>query len=434
MPRKPEVHFRLKPVHKTGNGKTRSIYLQFLYDRNRLFYSFGQTINSKDWNPNKQRVKNKNTTTTDGKHSLNELLDSLAKLCAKSYTEELKNGIPSPKKLKTILDNFIHQNDGKDTNDDLFKLIDRFISGEIKNKGKDKSPNTLDNYHAVKQHLKAYEAKYKTKITFESITLDFFYKYISFLKTLKNQKKQPISQNTIAKDIRVIKAFMNEAVDLKLTNNLEFKHKKFYMSEVDSDAVYLSDGEIINLYKFDLTTNNKLEQVRDLFVFGCLVGLRFSDYSSIKPENIVKIDNDHFIKLKTQKTGESVIIPCNHTVLDIFIKYESKPNKLPKSLSNQKFNDYIKEVALRAGLTEKGRLITAPDKPLYDCISSHTARRSFATNLYLDGYPTIEIMKITGHRSEKSFMKYIRVSKLDAAKRLNSFMKKRWLEKMLKVA
>jgi integrase len=71
---------------------------------------------------------------------------------------------------------------------------------------------------------------------------------------------------------------------------------------------------------------------------------------------------------------------------------------------------------------------------LYECISSHTARRSFATNLYLDGYPTIEIQKITGHKTETSFMKYIRVTKLDAAKRLSAHMKKRWSEKMLKIA
>lgn len=87
-----------------------------------------------------------------------------------------------------------------------------------------------------------------------------------------------------------------------------------------------------------------------------------------------------------------------------------------------------------AELTETGRLSTDATKPLFECVTSHTARRSFATNLYLDGFPTIEIMKITGHKTEKSFMKYIKVSKLDAAKRLSAHMKKRWSEKMLKIA
>ena len=431
MPRQSQIHYRLKPEDKKGNC---SIYLQFLYEGNRLFYSFGQSIRKKDWNYNKERVKKNDSTTADGKHSLNELLNNLEHLCEKSYNEELKNGIPAPETLKNYLDNFIHKNDGSNEANDIFELIDRFISGEIKFKGRDKSKGTLKQYRAAKHHLLAYEIKYKTRITFETITLDFFYKYVSFLKTLKNLSGQSLSQNTIAKDVRILKTFLNEAVDLGLTNNLQFKHKKFFVSEEETDAVSLSDKELIDLYKFDLSGNKKLEQVRDLFVFGSFVGLRFSDYSTIKAENIVQIDNENFIKLKTQKTGEQVIIPCNYIVLDIFKKYETNANRLPKSLSNQKFNEYIKEVALIAGLTQKGRLTTMPGKLLYECISSHTARRSFATNLYLDGYPTIEIQKITGHKTEASFLLYIKVSKLDAAKRLSAHMKKRWSEKMLRIA
>lgn len=110
------------------------------------------------------------------------------------------------------------------------------------------------------------------------------------------------------------------------------------------------------------------------------------------------------------------------------------PNKLPKSLSNQKFNDYIKECLKKAGFNEIGRLSTKPELPLYECVSSHTARRSFATNYYLQGFPTIDLMKIAGHKTEKAFLKYIRVSKLDSAKRLSAHMKMKWSEKMLKIA
>jgi len=177
-----------------------------------------------------------------------------------------------------------------------------------------------------------------------------------------------------------------------------------------------------------------LEQVRDLFVFGCFVGLRFSDYSDIKPDNIVLIDNEYFIKVTTKKTSELVIIPCNPIVLEIFEKYKSSPNKLPKSFSNQKFNDYIKDALEEAKFIETGRLSTNPTLPLYKCVSSHTARRSFATNYYLQGFPTIDLMKITGHKTEKAFLKYIRVSKLDSAKRLSAHMKIKWSEKILRVA
>jgi integrase len=225
---------------------------------------------------------------------------------------------------------------------------------------------------------------------------------------------------------------MNEAFDLKYTKNLEFKHKKFSMSEVETDAVYLTEKEINDLYNYDFSREKRLEGVRDLFVFGCFVGLRFSDYSTVEKENIVSIDGDLFIKVITEKTDQLVIIPCHPLVLELLQKYESNYNSLPKSLSNQKFNEYIKEVCKKAGLTEKGRLSTDPKKGLCECVTSHTARRSFATNLYLDGYPTIEIMKITGHKTEKAFMKYIKVSKQDAAKRSSQYMKKRWEEKRLR--
>jgi len=422
-----EVNFYLKkPESSTGKSL---IYLQFKYNGNRLVFSFNEKIDSADWNAKKQRVKGSKKTTADGLHSLNDLLDNLAKVCMNAYYEEKKNGIPRPERLKLHLQNFLNQNSNQTQAPmTLFGLIDRFISGEIKSRGKDKSKGTLQNYRAVKKHLETFALKYRCRVDFDTIDLDFFYKYTHFLKTIG------LSQNTIAKDIRLLKVFMAEAVDLEYTDNQQFRKKKFSVSEAPTDAVYLSEKEILALYRFDLSANKRLEQVRDLFVFGCFTGLRFSDYSNVSPENIVPIDRDYFIKLITAKTKELVIVPTNPIIMDIFRKYERNANRLPKSLSNQKFNEYIKEACREAGFTEKGRLATAPELELWQCISSHTARRSFATNLYLEGFPVIDLMKITGHKTEKAFLKYIRISKLDTAKRLNEHIKKNWSSKILKAA
>ena len=248
-----------------------------------------------------------------------------------------------------------------------------------------------------------------------------------------------LAQNTRAKHIQIIKTIMNEAFDLGYTTNAQHRHKKFKATWEDTDAVYLSDSEIMQLYNCNLSANKKLEQCRDLFVFGCFVGLRFSDYSTIKPENIIENINDDgekecYIKMKTSKTNELVVIPCNAVILKIFNKYKYNPNKLPKSLSNQKFNDYVKECCREANLKESGRLLSNPKLELWQCVSSHTARRSFATNLYLEGFPSIDLMRITGHRTEKSFLKYIRITKLDTAKRLNKQMKKNTSAKIFAVA
>jgi integrase len=428
------VNYYLKKAE--ANGKS-LIFLRYFVNGKALTYSFNQSIESKLWDKKKQRVKNNRITTEDGTHSLNDLLDTLEKVLIKAFNDELKRGIPERNTLKKYLDDFIYQNDRQNVQSEetFYKLIDRFISGEIKNKGKDKSQNSLNNYYSLKVHLKAFEENQKVKLTFDNITLDFFYKYLSFLNTLPGTKgTKGLAPNTIAKDIALLKALMSEAVDLGYTNNLQFKHKKFSYSEVDTDAVYLKEKEMLALYKWDFSKNRRLEEVRDLFVFGCCVGLRFSDYSDVKPENIVTIDDDLFIKIITKKTKELTIIPCNPIVLEIFKKYDASLNRLPKNISNQKFNKYIKEACKTAEMKETGRLSDNMSLELWECISSHTARRSFATNLYLEGYPVIEIMKITGHRTEKSFLKYIRVSKLDAAKRLSAHMKKNWSEKMLRVA
>lgn len=440
------VNFYLKKAER-ATGKS-LIYLQFKYAGKRLVFSFGQSIEPKNWNANKQRVKSNRETTADGDHLLNDLLDSLGKELERYYKEELKNGVPTTDLLKIHLINFINRNNQTETDGPtLYKLIDRFIAGEIlKRDGKEKSAGSINNYRTVKLHLQAFEKKHRYPIDFNTITLEFFYKYVKFLRQDVEHSparepevksvihKKGLAVNSIAKDISILKVFMNEAVDLGYTDNYQFRNRKFSFSEEATDAVYLTETEIIKLYRFDFSFNKKLEQTRDMFVFGCFVGLRFSDYSDIHPENIIQIEDDFFIKTVTKKTAEEVIIPCNPVILDIFKKYEANPNKLPVSYSGQKFNEYIKEVCRLAGFTEKGRLASEPDKELYQCISSHSARRSFATNYYLQGFPTIDLMKITGHRTEKAFLTYIRVSKLDTAKRLSQHIKKNWSRTMLNVA
>lgn len=424
-----EVNFYLKkPEVKTGKSL---VVLHKQYYGKRLVFSTGQTIDPKVWNPNKQRVKSNSLTTSSGDQYLNDFLNGLQSECDIAYNKSLKNGIPAPEILKQHLKNFINNvADAEESpKDNLYQLIDRFINNEIKFQGRDKAPNTLKIYKSCKKHLQEFEKQEKIKLDFNSINLNFYYSFVTFLR------KKKLGQNAVAKYIQTIKVFMAEAIDLEYTTNLSWRHRKFAAARVETDAVYLSEKELIDLYWFDFSDNPRLEQVRDLFIFGSFVGLRFSDYSNVKPESIVKIENEHFIKLITQKTKELVYIPCNPVVMDTFKKYEKSPNKLPKTISNQRFNDYIKEACKAAGLTEKGRLSTDPDLELWECVSSHTCRRSFCTNLYLEGFPTIDLMKISGHRTEKAFLSYIKVNKLNAAKRLSTHNKnKNWSEIMLRVA
>ncbi len=412
--------FYLKKPEKNGQAL---IYLQFKYNREKLVYTFGVTIRPENWDEKGQRPKVKKATTADGKHLLADTLAELAKVCTKSYNELLPNGIPTPEMIKVRLEDWRQKHfeaekleakaKAEAKANDLMALIDRFINGEIKYKGQNKAANTLKTYTTTKHHLEGYATYTKQPLDFDTITLDFYYKWVDYL-----QSKARLNVNAIGKAVQILKVFMSEAVDLGYTNNMAFKHKKFVATRIDTDAVYLNEAEIMAFYQFDFAGNTRLEAVRDLFVFGCMVGLRYSDYSNVKPQNIIEVDGEKVIYIRTKKTSEVVYIPCNPVVLDIFSKYQNNPNKLPKALSEQAFNRYIKEAAKAAGLTETGRLLGEPDAALFECIASHTARRSFATNYYLEGFPTIDLMKITGHKTEKSFLRYIKISKLDAAKKM----------------
>lgn len=424
MPRRPEVHFRLKP----SAADKRLIYLDFAYSKLRLKYSFGQFLDIKDWNDKKEIVKNKQATTTDGKFSLNDLLVNLKAVCEKTYTESLKDGIPSPEILKAALDAFLNKNHNDDDGKPSFlKLAQRFIDGEIKNRGKEKSTSTIKTYTTCQNHLLEFRKEQKQDINFENVTLDFYYKYVTFLK------KKGIGVNAVGKDISIIKVFMGEAVDLGYTNNMQFRHKKFTVTREDAENVYLTEAELDALYKCKMPTVI-MEEQKDLFIIGAMTGLRLSDYSNIKQENIVNIEGTLFIKMIAKKTKDLVIIPCSPVVIEILDKYKDRKNKVPNSVADQYFNRLLKGACKHAGLTEKGRLTKAPELELFKCVSSHTARRSFITNMYLSSFPSGDLMKISGHKTERSFMKYIKMSKLDSAKRLSAHIKAQWSSKLLKVA
>lgn len=156
---------------------------------------------------------------------------------------------------------------------------------------------------------------------------------------------------------------------------------------------------------------------------GCYTAQRFSDYSTINEGNIRTLESGQLvIDLKQQKTGNHVIIPVRPELQAILDKYE---NRLPKSYE-QKVNKFIKEIAREAGITEKIEVSYVAKRGNEDALGrevrfgkdSYGTCRSGATNMYLAGIPTIAIMKITGHKTEKEFMKYIKITEEQTAMEL----------------
>ena len=289
---------------------------------------------------------------------------------------------------------------------ELMEFIRYFIATS------DRTEGTKKTYRRVEKDLIEYQERHKVKLTFDRIDVDF---HTSYIKDLKASNYAP---NTIGVRIKILKTFMNEAYERDLHKNLDYQKRMFAKPNEETKAVYLNAEELNSIYNLNLSKNTTLDNVRDWFLIGAYTGLRFSDLGKLTKDNLTKST----IEITTQKTDTSVSIPMHPIVSNILNKHN---NSLPRLMSNAKFNMYIKEVAELAKINEpilieqtKGNLKTKQTVSKHTLISAHTARRSFATNAFIAGVPPIQIMKLTGHKTEASFMKYIKISNEENAKQL----------------
>jgi len=246
--------------------------------------------------------------------------------------------------------------------------------------------------------------------TFEGRNYDFtdinetFYK--RFVTYMLNEKKYSV--NTYGRALKFIKTLISKATRDGYNSNLYYQN--IVGVQEASESIYLNEDELQAIYKLDLNNRPGLDKVRDLFLIGCNTGLRFSDYTTIQPNDI----QGGRLRIVTQKTNSKVIIPLMPDVKAILQKYNFQ---LPKAISNQKFNEHLKKIAEEAGIKEtiithitKGGEAVEKKQYKYELVTSHVARRSFATNFYKMGVDILQIMAITGHKTEKEFLKYIKVT------------------------
>lgn len=383
------------------------IYLIFRFNNQRVKFSTGKKIHPDYWNRKTQRIRE--TKQVVGYKGLNELLDSMQEEAEGFYTKLQNDGIkPTPDNIRNYLNLRFFKNGETEKRLTLLTFAEELIATSNNRIG------TIKQYKLTLNNLKEYAAAKKLPIDFGSIDIEFYNSFVRFLM------KKEYSTNTIGNRIKNLKVFMNEAVERGLTNNVQFKNSKFKKPQEASEHVYLAVEEIDAIYNLDLTDNPRLDKVRDLFVIGCYTGLRFSDLVQLKKENL--IDNKSKLRVKTEKTGELVVIPLHNYVKQILNKYHGV---VPKMISNQKMNNYLKEIGEMANIdspvlitSTKGGLKHEEKFKKYELVTAHTARRSFATNAYLNDIPSISIMKITGHSTEKAFLTYIKISQEDNANKL----------------
>ncbi|MCD7938681.1 MAG: site-specific integrase [Bacteroides intestinalis] len=293
-----------------------------------------------------------------------------------------------------------------------------FIREVVEKKSRRKSAQYPAVYDAVIRHINRFSGEYDCDIFTNSITEEFLDDFIVYLEECG------LRHNTIVGYVLKIQSMVRKASQYNYAVDPSYEGIDIRLEE--TSAVFLSMNEIARIYYYKFEKQDKRrakERIRDLFVVGCLTALRYSDYSTLTKDNY---QGDYIIK-RTKKTNVDVKIPAHDYVKEIFAKYNGS---IPCGLCIQYFNKYLKVIMREIGLNDKvtysftkgGKLETVT-REKWELISSHTARRSAATNMYLTGrMKTLEIMKLTGHRTEQNFFRYIRLTGDDMARAISGDM------------
>lgn len=434
-------------VLRDPNGKTPTPIIGLVrFNNERIKVSTGFKVKPAHWNDDKGRVKN--VVDAHDKDQANSFLERLEKAVGKILADLKADLIPLTKEtVKERIDAYLNPVVEVEKPKTLLDFVrwyietcpNRLVRGSKARAGRFISPDTIRRYKTTLNGLEAFAQTYPRPLLFDNIDMHFYKAFTGWL-TAKDY-----ATNNVSKYVENVKGFMSAAVDEGFTTNMTYR--KFTNLREEAENIYLTESELERIYKLDLSKSPRLERVRDLFIFAAWTGLRFSDFSTLQPEHI-KSDEDgyQYIDLRQRKTGGRVQIPVvNEVVLELLAKYD---NKLPNGISNQNTNDYLKEICQAAELTDKilkhvtkggkavvkttdgwGKVSSGVEK--WKLVTSHTARRSFATNMFKRGMPTVLIMKLTGHKKESEFLKYI---KIDAEETLDLMRQYLGQKRPMKVA
>ncbi len=274
-----------------------------------------------------------------------------------------------------------------------------------------KQPRTIKKYNTLLISLKEFEKDKKYPVSFESITLAFYEAYKTYLLKRTNprykNKEEPLLDDTVAKYVSNIKTFMQWAFERRYHDNLSFKSfvaKKKSKNEI----VTLTETELLQLQSFDFSDKPRLEKVRDIFLFLCFTGQRWSDMASFDKKDL-KGEVWEFLSLKTRKKIRIPLVGFSEPALHILKKYDYV---LPV-ISEQRFNEYLKEAGMLSGIDTpveiirfSGKQKIVRNKPKYEYMSSHMGRRTCVTLLLEKGVAVTTLMKITGHSDLRTLLKY----------------------------
>ena len=359
------------------------IYLRIQYKGKRKSLSTRLACSPKDWDEKSRRLnqssrlaKYLNADLDNWEKRVKECFDHLQATQPSFDLEDVQSLLIHGKKDPGMLEVF------DERIDEMAQLIDRGYSKA-----------TLTNYKTCRKHLKEYigDKLSRTEIKIRQVGGPFIDSFHMYLRTTKG-----CQVNSANKNLRNLRAVLNIAlkkgyIDKNPFDQISMKYER-------KSREFLTEQELRLMMEAQFESK-RLEQVRDLFVFACFTGLAYTDIKFLKPEEIITRNESRLIVKSRTKSGiESVIplFPPAEALLEKYKPYREKIKALIPTPSNQKTNDYLKEIAQEIGISKN--------------VTFHMARHTFATTVSLsNGVPIESVSKMLGHTSVKTTQIYARV-------------------------
>ena len=387
------------------------IRMRVIYASQRIEFTTGYRIDVVKWDADKQRVKN--GCTNKLKQSASEINADLLKY----YTEiqnvfkefEVRETMPTTQQLKDAFNLRMKDTIGEQQEDvriSFWEVFDEFVK-ECGNQN-DWTKSTYEKFAAVKAHIK----EFKEDVAFEYFDEFGLNEYINFLRDKKDMRN-----STIGKQLGFLKWFLRWSFKKGYHQNIAYDTFRPKLKTTPKKVIFLTWGELNKLKDYQIPQDKQyLERVRDVFLFCCFSSLRYSDVRNLKR---CDVKSDH-IEVTTVKTADNLIIELNDyskTILEKYKDVQFEDDMVLPVISNQKMNDYLKELGELAEIDEpvretyyKGNERIDEIFPKYALLSTHAGRKTFICNALALGIPAEVVMKWTGHSDYKAMKPYIDIA------------------------
>ena len=413
---KRNIIFTLESRKKDGVLITENVPIRMRvnFASKRIEFTTGYRIDSAKWDADKQRVKN------GCSNKLKQLASEINASLLEYYTEiqsifkrfEVEDVMPTPEQIKEAF-NALRKPVSEEPKPkkealpcDFFQVFDDFV--EDCGRQNNWTDSTFEKFAAVKNHL----TNFREGLTFEFLDERGLNDYVGYLRDVKEMRN-----TTIGKQLSFLKWFLRWAFKKGVHQNNAYDSYKPKLKSTQKKIIFLTWDELNRLREFKIPSNKQaLERVRDVFLFQCFTGLRYSDVFNLRRSDI---KGDH-IEVTTVKTSDSLIIELNKHSKVILDKYKNvafEDDKVLPVITNQKMNDYLKELAELAGIDEpirqtyyKGNERIDEVTPKYALLGTHAGRRTFICNALALGIPPQVVMKWTGHSDYKAMKPYIDIA------------------------